>query len=312
MVRTYKSVRRTRRVVCGVAAFALLSVALPARDLPEPPQMANPFAHASDLGPLTGAYHDVAYHHNALIPGAHDLFTVRQRAAFSLWRGQRFAASLYWGTFLFVGPDHQDLDPASIFTWFMHSVQFEYGLLAGVALPGRFDSLVFEYGRTSQHPLLGGYGEVSSDIVRMSVWMEPVRVRSAVLTAGLRGAFIDLLAFWQSVLAKPRTAVLIEPVVELHHAAGTRAQLFARLYPRVHVTRTTGQWPWAVVEPRVQYEIDAELGVRSVGPTRVELLLDLYASPDSEQVRGAASPVVTAGVAIRFVSSALSFPSGSE
>lgn len=265
--------------------------------------MANPFAHAPAEGLLPGAYHDVAYHHNALIPGAHDLFTVRQRAGFSLWRGQRLAASLYWGTFLFVGPDHQDLDPASVFTWFMHSIQFEYGVLAGVSLPAPFDSLVAEYGRTSQHPLLGGYSEISSDIVRVSVWMEPVRVRALVLTGGLRGAFVDLLPGWQSVLAKPRTALLIEPVVELQTAAGPRAEFFARLYPRVHVTRTSGQWPWAVVEPRVQYEIDAELGFRSVGSTRVEILLDLYATPDSEQVRGAASPVLTAGVAVRFISS---------
>ncbi len=268
-----------------------------ARDFPVPFAMGDPFSLADDRGLLPGGHADVAYHHYTFLKGPHDLFSIRQRAAISLLNTGRLAAGFSYQNHLLVGPVRPGEDPFSIAEWNMNAIQFEYGAVVGVRLP---PVITFEYGRTSQHPLRGGYSEVSTDLVQLSVYAEPLTWRRLTLLTGLRFAHVDLYDFWDSPLHRPRTRYRVEiPLEGRWELPPHGLVIVARAWPRVLLLRTQGAWEYAKIDPPVQTEIDAELGIRLERRSAIELVLEFYSTADSEQIRGEAAPLTTLGVTAR-------------
>ena len=184
----------------------------------------------------------------------------------------------------------------------MNSIQFEYGVTLGVRTP-RDLRIAFEYARTSQHPFRTGYSEVSLDILELALYPEPVRLGSAWrgdIDLAIRLAHIDLYDFWESPLKAPRTRFRIEvPVGGSWDLGAGRGTLVARAWPRILFMRQRRAWPYANVDPLVQAEIDAEIGVRLARQSGIELLLEFFATGDTEQVSGEPAPLTTLGLVAR-------------
>ncbi len=290
-------------------AVALLSLAafgakLAARDVPEPPLAANPSYISDSEGFLSGGYHDFGYLRNVFRSGAFDLFSLRQRSTVLLYSSDAFSISLRYGSVLFVGPVEGEIKPGSpLAPWYMHSIQFEYGVAVGLS-PFRIPlAMTAEYARTSQHPLMRGFSEVSSDVVSIGLWYQlegsPEAPRA---TFGAKFEYVDLLDLWQSTLRAPRTALRVEG--QLHGAYRVPSvpaiEFFTRMYPRLLVLRSEDQWEYADIDPRVQLEGEGELGVAFTAAARVELFGFFYATQDTEQRRGEAVPSTVFGLGIRF------------
>lgn len=268
-----------------------------ARDFPVPFAMGNPFSLADERGLLPGGHADVGYHHYTFLKGPHDLFSIRQRTAVSLLDTGRLAAGFSYQNHLLVGPVKPGEDPFSIAEWNMNAIQFDYGAVVGVRLP---PVLTFEYGRTSQHPLRGGYSEVSTDFIQLSVYAEPLTWPRGALLTGLRFAHVDLYDFWDSPLRRPRTRYRVEVPLEGRWEPASQGLLIvARAWPRILFMRAEGAWEYAKIDPPVQTEIDAEVGIRFERRSAIELVLEFYSTADSEQVRGETAPLTTLGVTAR-------------
>lgn len=247
---------------------------------------------------LPGGISDFGYHTYVFVDGPHDLFSLRQRTAVAFVATSSLGLTGYYDTYLLIGPVTPGEDAFSIAEWNMNAVQFEYGVIAATRV-GR-SHVAFEYGRTSQHPLRGGYSEVSADIVELAVYCPERHVGRSAWAVGVRAAWLDLFDFWQSPLLAPRTAMRFELAIEGAAAMGLLGiDAVWRLWPRLIVTRAEGAWPYAHIEPRAQAELDAEVGVRISGRSAVEVLLELYATADSEQLRGDPAPLTTFGIALR-------------
>ena len=276
---------RLLAIFLTAALTAFSTEYLEARDFPVPIAMGNPL--------LTDGVADVAYHDYTFVDGPLDVFSVRQRTSVSARPADVVALGAHWGTYLMVGPVSDAGAAFSIARWVMHAVQFEYEVRAATHL-GPVD-LVARYGRTSQHPLSSaGISEVSSDILEVEV-----STYRRTISSGVRLAYIDLYDFWQSPLSAPRTLLRLEVPVELEFPF-RGFTLVARTWPRILVLRQTDAWSYADIDPPVQMEIDAELGVR-VGSARsyAEFLLEVYTTQDSEQRRGEPSPLTTVGLTAR-------------
>jgi hypothetical protein len=325
-----------------LVVLASLSAAAPAvaRDFPEPISMTNPLR-------LEAGTADFGYHDYTFIDGPHDVFSLRSRLTVATptvslapeaglaseaageSRGSRssrraspaVAAGAHYATYLMVGPVPQGQDPFSVAEWVMNAVQYEYAVTVGARLGGI--DLMTRYGRTSQHPLVGGgFSEVSSDVVEVAIAppaltfpgfrsrsgaarrepgvIGPRVVPRAELQSELRIAYLDLFDFWQSPLLPPRELGRVTTVLDLEiPGLPAGSSLVARAWPRVLLLRQDETWDYADTEPRIQMEIDAEAGLRLGGAAFVELLLELYHSEDSEQRRGEAAPLTTFGVTLR-------------
>ena len=286
---------RVARCIAGLL-LAVASVAA-GRDFPQPFSMSNPFSIAQETGFFAGGRADLAYHDYTFLRGPHDLFSLRQRTAVALANTSRFAAGLYYQNHLLVGPVSPGEDPFSIAEWHMNALHFEYGAVVAWRLP---PVVAFEYGRTSHHPLRGGYSEVSSDIVELSVYGDPLRWRRGSVLTGVRLAHVDLYDFWKSPLLRPRTRFRLEaPVEAVWKLPREELAIVARVWPRLLVMRREGAWPYAQVEPPVQTEIDIELGIRFERRSGIELLLEFHSTADTEQVHGEPAPLTTLGIVAR-------------
>jgi hypothetical protein len=283
--------------------FVVVAGPLAAEDLPDPAAFRNPLVNARDTGLFSGATHQLFYENNVFRSVESDLFKIGQRSSFTFFSNERFAFSAAYGSFLFVGPVAGPVAPGSpLAPWLMQAVQFEYGVVGAVFVPVVSSSVTVGYGRTSQHPLLGTFSEVSSDVVEIGVWPELsfLEFHNASIHPSLLIAFIDLFDFWQSPLRAPRTALRVEPMISAELSVINQIAVFANLYPRVLFLRTTGQWPYADVDPPVQMELYAEAGVRFAHTAETELYLYLVSTEDSERLRGEPSPTFVAGVGVRF------------
>ena len=319
-----------RALMALAGTCMLVSGQLAARDFPEPLELSDPWlaiARSTRTGvssptdtrpPLLlapTACGDFAFHHYTFLDGPHDSFSMRTRVGGVPVAFGPVALGLYWSSFLLVGPIQPTDDAASIAEWWMNSVQFEYGLIAAVRLPQPFRSIALEYGRTSQHPLRSGYSEISSDVVGAGVWLETLRVGGwyddagvrppgrTTIDLGLRASWIDLYDFWESELLRPRTRVRIaapvEVVVDLVEIGGAKVQAMLTGEPRLLILRTVEVQPGTDLDPLVQMEIDAELGLRIRGRARWEVAVELYSTQDAEQRRTEPSPLTTLGIVAR-------------
>jgi hypothetical protein len=306
----------------AVGILALVPNPAVARDFPEPPEIADPWlAVSQEQSPATAAEAgrkplllapaasgDIGYHDYALLDGPNDSFSVRSRMAGVPLVVGPVALGVYWSSYLLVGPIVATDDPASVAEWWMNAVQFEYGLIAATRLPEPFRSATVEYGRTSQHPLRAGFSEIASDVIRCSVWFmtfRPDRLFSqrSIINLGIAVSWIDLYDFWGSDLLRPRTrvraAVPYEVTLDLVETGAARLQLFAAGEPRLLVLRSAEVQPGTDLQPGVQLELDAELGLRVRGHARLDLALEIFTTRDSEQRRDEASPLTSLGFVIR-------------
>ena len=320
---------QSRPRIAALAAALLLAATVPlaARDFPEPPELSDPWlaitaaagASPTDTRPplllAPAAYGDLAYHGYTFLDGPHDSFSVRTRVGGVPVAFGPVALGLYWSSFLLVGPIEPTDDAASIAEWWMNAVQFEYGLIAAVRLPRPFRSITLEYGRTSQHPLRSGYSEISSDVVSAGVWLETLRVGGlcddivarphgqTTIDLGLRASWIELYDFWESDLLKPRTrlriAAPVEIVVDLIEIGGAKLQAVLAGEPRLLFLRSDEVEPGTDLDPLVQMELDAELGLRVRGRAKWEVAVELYSTHDTEQRRTEPSPLTTLGIVTR-------------
>ena len=319
--------RSKPRVAVLVAALLLVAIAqLPARDFPEPLALSDPWlaiaaGSLSRIGtrlPLLlapAAYGEIAYHDYTFLDGPHDSFSVRTRVGGVPVAFGPVALWVYWSSFLLVGPIEPTDDAASIAEWWMNAVQFEYGLIAAVHLAQPFRSITLEYGRTSQHPLRSGYSEVSSDVISAGVWMETLRISrhcddagallhgQTTIDLGLRASWINLYDFWESELLRPRTRVRIaapvELVLDLVEIGGAMLQVVLAGEPRLLILRTGEVQPGTDLDPLVQMEVEAEIGLRVRGRARWEVVVELYSTQDTEQRRTEPSPLTTLGIVAR-------------
>lgn len=299
-----------KRALAVVVLFALVGGMLVARDVPEPPVAVNPTYISDATGFLPGSYHDFGYLRNVFLSGEFDLFSLRQRSAVALYATDIFSSSVRYGSLLFVGPVDGEIKPGSpLAPWYMHSIQFEYGIAVGFSPFDAPLSMSAEYARTSQHPLMGGFSEVSSDIVSLGLWYDfdgSSERPDAIFGAKLE--YVDLFDFWQSTLEAPRTAFRVEG--HLHASYAVRSApaitLFGRLYPRLLFLRSEGQWEYADIDPWVQLEGEGELGAAFTAGARVELFAFFYATQDTEQRKGEAVPSTVSGLGIRFSSPTVS------
>lgn len=297
---------RPRKWLLWLTLVLVAAVGATARDFPEPlsydlrtARPANTTESERNGSILTGLGTDLAYHGYLIVDGPWDLFSLRQRSSFDVFSNSTLGVLAFYHTHLLVGPVQSGETSFSRAEWFMNAVQFEYGIVSTFRIStGVFGSI--EYGRTSQHPLRGGFSEVSSDVVEASITAKLLNRQRSKLDAGLRVAYIDLYTFWESPLRKPRTAIRVEPVVDFSRTATEHGiQLVMRAWPRVIYTRQTGAWEYARLTPRVQTELDLEVGVRVERSIGFEMLLEVYATPDSEQLRDEAAPLTTLGIVLR-------------
>jgi len=98
---------------------------------------------------------------------------------------------------------------------------------------------------------------------------------------------------WPARARHVRLAVAVAALVVL------AAPVAARAWPRFLLTRTERVWPYADVTPRVQTEIDAQVGIRVERTAAAELLFELYSTGDSEQVADEPAPLTTLGIVVR-------------
>lgn len=283
-----------------LCAFACLPSAH-ARDFPKPLGVGDPFRLARREADtiLPGGVSDFGYHTYVFLDGPHDLFSLRQRTAVSFAAGAGLGLGGYYDTYLLIGPVTPGEDAFSIAEWNMNAVQFEYGVI--VATPIGELNLALEYGRTSQHPLRGGYSEVSADILELAVYGSRFRLARSWWNIGVRAAWLDLFDFWQSPLLAPRTAARFELPLEGSAPVAILPGFEAvwRLWPRLILTRAEGAWPYSDTRPRVQTKIDAEAGIRISNDSAVEILIELFCTADTEQLRGEPAPLATLGIVVR-------------
>jgi hypothetical protein len=273
-----------------------------ARDFPQPITMGDPFSVASQPGLLPGGRADVGFHHYTFLKGRHDLFSLRQRTSIGLFASDTVAASVYYHNFLLIGPIHPGETPFSIAEWNMNALQFEYGVAVGLRTPQNH-RFALEYGRTSQHPFRGGYSEVSLDIVEASFYHRPVLLGGSgpcgQIDAGVRLAYVDLYDYWGSPLSAPRARFRLEIPIESSWDLNGGTNLVARAWPRLLFMRGERAWWYANIDPPVQIEIDAEIGVRLERVSGIELLVEYFFTRDTEQVSGEPAPLRTLGLIAR-------------
>ena len=293
--------RRATRVLM-VAICAMTATVGHARDFPQPITMGDPFSVASERGLLPGGRADVSFHHYSFLKGPHDRFSIRQRTAIALAATDTVGAAVYYDNYLLIGPIQPGEDPFSIAEWNMNALQFEYGIIVAARTRSNH-RIALEYGRTSQHPFRRGYSEVSLDIVELSFQLDRVTLGGpgvgGELDGAIRLAYIDLYDYWESPLAAPRTRFRIEVPVESSFDLGGGLALVARAWPRLLFLRQERAWRYANVEPTVQTEIDAEVGLRFDRRSGLELLIELFSTGDTEQVYGEPAPLTTLGLVAR-------------
>jgi hypothetical protein len=248
---------------------------------------------------LPGGVSDFGYHTYVFLDGPHDLFSLRQRTAVAFAAGAGVGLTGYYDTYLLIGPVTPGEDAFSIAEWNMNAVQFEYGVIAATPIGGF--NVALEYGRTSQHPLRGGYSEVSADILEIAVYGPRFHLSRSSWDVGVRAAWLDLFDLWQSPLLAPRTAARFELPVAGSASIAILPGLEAvwRLWPRLILTRVEDAWPYADTRPRVQTELDAEAGIRFSRHSALEILIELFRTADSEQLRGEPAPLATLGIVVR-------------
>ena len=103
--------------------------------------------------------------------------------------------------------------------------------------------------------------------------------------------YCDLFDFWKSSLPPPRTSWALSPSLEAECRVSRLTVAVLRAYPRIFMDRNQG---------KLDADLFAEAGVSlGLGNARAELVLEIFASRDSEILESRAHPTFEAGFAVR-------------
>ncbi|GEM_PF-2460585 len=264
----------------------------------------HPFA----VHPVPVVYAETAFNYQLFRDSPEDKFQIRHLSHFGIADFGPVRTTVYYGSFLFCGPVNEgDVPGAEAAQWMMNAIQFEYGLTAQV--PVREWILIGEYGRRSYHPFRSGFGQPAADILRGGIAPPVIAWRGVTLESLVRGSWFDLYDFWESDLPLPRVRYSVSQSYELRYAfpAGPRPTArSAVLEPFVLALADTGFRRGGSVTTDLALQAGLRVGperpaVGSARPvSRLELYLDYYRSPDTEQRRDAESPATLLGYGFRF------------
>lgn len=297
--------RRRAIIVLGFAA--LVAAHTPAWDRPETASfllLADRLTVGERLRPAVGpvaavAEADFTYFALRSVPLDRHHIGVRAHAA-AVGVGRTIGTialdtTLYSGN---VNTDVGDVPGAAVAPWMMNAVQFEYG----VTVQRRFGErlvIVGEYSRRSYHPLRGGpdpgFAQPAADLLRIGggardIAVGPIRV-DGVARIGWQGLF----AFWQA----PHLPAVRGPWQAITGVTVTGPPLAGAVpFVRLHGDVT---WGSGVVE----LDRGGEVGIRiEQAGGALELWLDWYASPNTEQLRDEPTPTDLIGIGVRFATGA--------
>jgi len=297
--------RRPILAACAAAVLVLAPRAAFGKDFPEPVPVADPLAASAGPGLPAGLGAAFEYGNYLFSHDDVDSFYLRVGASPVLFDlDGRLALGANYESVLMCGPVPSGDTPANVAAFWMNAVQFEYGLYASWAIgteASRSMRVLAEYSRTSQHPLRTAYSEEAADILMLGIASPelalmpdrgagPLRLR-CYLRVGWRGLF----GFWESSLPEPRVSWVAKGAVEAELPLTDSFALVARAYPEIFVDRRANS-----IDANLFAEAGASIGR---GALRDELLLSLYATRDSDMLKGAAHPTFEAGLALRLSAS---------
>lgn len=304
--------KTVRIAIWFVIALVLIETAS-GRDVMERPEFLVPtvpgerggderLPDAAPIGVLPSLYLEMAYHNHVFNDGRYDSFQIRNAAHAGLVEVARFRLGLYYGTFLFSGPvDDPSRQGSDLAPWLMNAVQFEYGI-TGTATIAEGDGallVVTDYSRRSYHPFRAGFAEPAADILRGGVALRELPIGSGSFDGALRARWAKLFPFWGSDIPDPSVTWSVQSAIEYRHPVLATDYLEMRLFGLGMVDVLLGG------RYGIENEVELQGGLqfRSVGETerRLDLFLDLYRSPDTEERLDATTPVTLAGIGGRLV-----------
>jgi hypothetical protein len=268
------------------------SVSLWARDFREPVDTLDPLHSIHDESELLLPHGcgDVTYNDHMIIQSPQDSFDIRALCSFTLCQVHSvFALNIYYGVYLLVGPLEEGENPATIMEWWMNAAQYEYGLI------GAFDlydfHILFEYARTSQHPLRSGYSQVTTDVLKTGVAFPLLSSGMFNIHGIFRTGYVDLFDFWESSVDKPRTVWVFTPTIESHYGVTDFLSFYIRLDTDIILLRKGG----------TDIDFWAEGGILiGNADTKLLLFIEYFHSQDTEELRNETCPVDLLGLGFRF------------
>jgi hypothetical protein len=279
-------------IIISVCIF-FSAVCLWSRDFREPVETLDPLLsiHDESVFFLPHGYGDVTYNDHTIIGSAHDSFDIRTLCSFTLAQVQSFfALNVYYGVYLLVGPLEEGENPATIMEWWMNAVQYEYGLICSFDI---YDiHILFEYARTSQHPLRGGYSQVTTDVLKSGISFPPLSFGSFNLHGIFRTGYVDLFDFWESSVDKPRTIWVFTPTIESLYFISDMVSCYIRFDTDIILLRKGG----------VDLDFWAEGGILMGRDTaRLSLFIEYVHTQDTEELNNEVSPVDLLGFGFRLL-----------
>ncbi|MFP4301642.1 MAG: hypothetical protein ACLFQZ_06400 [Spirochaetaceae bacterium] len=299
-----------RRFLLFFGVVLLAGAPLYSRDWYEPLEVVNPLLLRTYEKPLLlpGGFAETMYANQAFSDGTYDSFQINARTGHTIIGAPRFALSATYGAFLMNGPVIEGGTPGSRLQWLMNAVQFEYGFHFAWDLGPLY--LLWEYSRTSQHPIRDNFSEVSSDLVKVGAAAPRIDIGPVQFYGFIRVGYSEIFDFWESRLEDPRTMWLAQPSlrvfwpgVELLELA--KLGLFLETDAELAIARS------ARFHERGELVGNGAIkaGVRIYGTRKQEpglssgsldLYLDYFGSDNSEIRDDEKTPVQLLGYAIRF------------
>lgn len=299
-----------RRLLSFLLLIALFGGPGFARDWYEPLEVVNPLLLRSyeELVLVPGGFAETIYTNQAFSDGTYDSFQINTRTGHTIVGSPRFALSATYGAFLMNGPVSEGGTPGSRLQWLMNAVQFEYGFHFAWDIGPLY--LLWEYSRTSQHPIRDEFSEVSSDLVKVGVAAPRLDLGPVRLYGFLRLGYSEIFDFWESKLEEPRTMWLAQPSirifwpgVEALHIA--RLGLFLEADAELAIARSARFHDRGELVGNGAIKSGVRIhGIREGSPEltqgSLDLYLDYYGSDNSEIRDDRKTPVQLFGYAIRF------------
>lgn len=317
---------RHARTVSIFVVIAVVTVVTPtwSRDVIERPAAIAPGSAPNGFTLFPALYAEAAYDNYAFRAGENDSFQIRNTVHFGIVDVARTRLGLYYGTYLFSGPvDDPEKLGSDLAPWLMNAVQFEYGVSSTVAA-GRFN-IVADYGRRSYHPLRRGFADPASDIIRFGGVVRDYAVAAGTIDAAMRVRWSQLFKLWGTDIDQPDTVWAVQPAMEyrlpLSESPYRRRQVATAFFVSLGAdVPLIGDRPG---DPDISGQMGFSIGNAPSGdgigstaaseapvanerlhrgiPGRIEAYLDLYRSPDTEELPDEAAPVTLIGLGVRFV-----------
>ncbi|MFP4209929.1 MAG: hypothetical protein ACLFR8_01705 [Alkalispirochaeta sp.] len=289
--------RSTVRSVLTIAIVFTVVIPVASRDFMERPEGIVPGDTPDGFTVLPSIYTEVAYHHHTFLSGRNDSFQIRNTAHAGLVDLGTTRIGLYYGTYLLSGPvDDPDAQGSDLAPWLMNAVQFEYGLTARWSIASL--DVVADYGRRSYHRLREGFSDPSSDIVRAGFADRAVPMgREGTIDWAIRLRWSRLFEFWGTGIAQPRVTWAVQPAIEYRRSLAYSGQVGLDLF-------LAAMGDLFVVAGAPDADLAAEAGFSITPGTpgrRIDLFLDAYRSPDTEELIDREYSLTVLGLAFRVI-----------